>query len=922
MAAWLKKLIQGGLDDATVTAIKQSDAAVDRVPEQVTKELTSPPRVPRTAPEGALEAQDTRTPLETALDGMEGVTPPQKVARIAPEAAPAPKAPESVADQPTPIDVNATAAQLRGARLETFDLEASHQPNFRVIETEDDIKAVIAQMAERDAPGIEVARARTVASDEQLIALADEMHQDPDTVVQFMKSKDEMPTEAEIVAARKFLHSSAGRLRELAEKVDTGTATDLEKLDFMRQVQLHGEFNRIFMAKRAEAGRRLRVYGLPVGAEPEQLKQMSDLVMTMQGEDVARIASAIKNSDGVSNISGIANAQRTKMQKAGDVVKFLFINSILSGPKTHLVNTLGNTLFQGMNIVELAVAARIGKVLGTAERAEVGEAAARVFGLVTAWRDALRLMKKAFLTGESGIDQVHKVELPMQRPLSAQFFGVSEDSILGKGLDGVSAFLGAPTERFLTAEDDFFKAVTYRGVMAQYAYRASRRALDLGKVDEAGAAALVKQLMDNPTDAMLKAARSEQLELTFQNPLGPKGQKLQSVINGWTALKLLAPFVRTPVNIFKQAGRRSPLAIVMPSFHQAMAAGGVERDLALARLAMGTMTTVVIASAVSDGTVTGGGPSNWKARQLLEATGWQPYSVRAVNPVTGKVTYHSYARAEPLAYVIGATADAAEMFAWQEWDDPRDADNEKAANLAAMLVSAIAENTMSKTFLSGLSDFATLLSEPDRYVEGWVARMTGAFIPYSAFLRDMTKVDDPIMRQALTMREKLAKNIPGYAEGLPAQRDIYGDEKLHPTGDLFGIFSPYPTRDEKPMPWRHEVVDLMQETKRVPITLPSKTAFGIKLTTREYADLVYLSRKVVTIDGMTFEPYLKNQMSQPGFRQLTPDSKVDAMRAIQLGFDKAAREQLRLVYDDEDLGSRIRAREALEYQLATGQEFE
>lgn len=922
MAGWLKKLLEGGLDSATRQAIKQSDAAVDRIPQQATKELTVAPRPKgegmNRAPREAAVAEDTRSPLEMTLDGLEGRKPVQ-ASPAAPDAPPrAPRTPKKIDEQPTPVDPTAKAAQLRGARLEAFDLEATHQPNFNVIETEDDIKAVIAQMAESDSAGIEAARTRSVASDEDLMALADDMNTNPDEVVAFIKNSEQMPTEGEIVAARKFLHSSAAKLKQLAEKVDSGQATDIEKIDFMRQVQLHGEFNRVFMAKRAEAGRRLRVYGLPIGAEPEQLKQMSELMMTMQGKDIDRIASAIKNAETPQQISGIANAKRTRMQKFGDLVKFLYINSILSGPKTHLVNTLGNTLFQAMNIVELSMAARLGRFLNLEEKIVLGEATARTYGLVTSWRDALRLAKKGFMTGESAIDQFHKVELPMERPLSAEWMGVNEDSILGKSLDGLHAILGAPTERFLTAEDDFFKAMTYRGVIAQHAHRIAQRAQAAGKVDAQGAADLVANLMANPTEQMLKAAREEQLELTFQNPLGKTGQQMQSVINSYTPLKLIAPFIRTPVNIFKQAGRRSPLALAMPSFYQAMKAGGVEQQMALTRLAMGTATTAVIAAAVSDGTVTGGGPSNWKARQLLETTGWQPYSIRVVNPITGKITYQSYARAEPLAYVIGATADAAELAAYAEWNDPRDPDQEQFMTMIALIVGAVAENTMSKTFLSGLSDMAMVFSEPERYVEGWTSRMVGAFVPYSAFLRDMTKIDDPVMRQALTMQDKLKKQIPGYSEELPDRTDLWGDPILHPTGEILGVFSPYPSRKDKGISHRQEIADLMVETKRVPLTMPAKSIAGIRLTAQEYATFLEYSRKIVTIDGMNFEAYIAAQMKSPGFQRLSSDAKVDALRSMQLGFDQAGRERTLAYYEDDDLGQRVRNRQTLEYELKTG----
>ena len=85
------------------------------------------------------------------------------------------------------------------------------------------------------------------------------------------------------------------------------------------------------------------------------------------------------------------------------------INSLLSGPRTHVVNFVGNALTSIYSLPEQALTAGIGKALGSADRSFIGEVGARVTGLANASVEGLARAKKAFVTGEAA-DDVTKVE--------------------------------------------------------------------------------------------------------------------------------------------------------------------------------------------------------------------------------------------------------------------------------------------------------------------------------------------------------------------------------------------------------------------------------------------------------------------------------------------------------------------------------
>src|SRR5690606_26000199 len=126
-------------------------------------------------------------------------------------------------------------------------------------------------------------------------------------------------------------------------------------------------------------------------------------------------------------------------------------NSILSGPKTHLVNMMSNTLTAGLRTAETAVAARMGRLLGGEDVVHVGEAMAEVAGQMGAFKDALRNAAKTARTGETGFG-LNKIEGARERRISSSTWNLRSDSLFGRAIDGIGAIANIPT-RALSAED-------------------------------------------------------------------------------------------------------------------------------------------------------------------------------------------------------------------------------------------------------------------------------------------------------------------------------------------------------------------------------------------------------------------------------------------------------------------------------------
>lgn len=821
------------------------------------------------------------------------IPPPQSP--DAPRLPPADPAPTAVADEavtPAAIDetdVSVNAFGIERASLGDFKLDESYQPNFDTMLTTDDVKATLARQSHANAAKITEAR-RGKITNEQLKALAGDLDLGEDVVRAVLERESGGVLNPEtILSARQMLISSAERLHSLGTKIAKGEGSDLDKVQFARQMQFHNEYHAQFMGARAEAGRALNAFKIPVGGDAMQISRMAEII---QGAgDIEAVARAVSRTSSVSGVTKVVKPGLfTRSYRAGQgLLNQVFVNGILSGPPTHVVNVVGNVLFQAMNTAEVAVAARLGRFLGPGEHVEVGEALASLHGSLSAYKDAMRLAGIALREGKTIDDVVRYDSGAPATGVTGQLTELDKP-YLGRVIRGIEAGIGIPT-RVLGAEDDFFKMVAYRGYMERQALLHVQQQIANGGASLQNAAQVARQFMENPTPEIQKAAEDWARQMTFQTPLGPTGQKAQLFLRSVPVLTLIAPFIRTPVNIFKEGIARSPMALFSARFWKAVRGGGVERDLALTRFAMGSATATYVAQQVAQGNITGAGPQQRDAKMLWEANGRRPYSIKVVDPVTGNETWHSYARMEPFASVVGATADTVEIMSYLG-DDPEvmTNDDQEAYKAAGAVIAAIMNNTGNKTFMKGISDFVELTNDPTRNIKSWLNQMGSSLVPYSAATRSIRNVEDPYLREAWTLLDKVKDNTPGYSESLPLRLGLFGEPREKNAGSILGAMSPLPESKVGNDPVVDELVTVMEETRLVPATMPGKNIDGMRLTAEEYADYVRISRSE-PIFGKTRTYYdeLRRTINTSTYRTATPQGKYELLKSIQNMADSIAR---------------------------------
>lgn len=689
--------------------------------------------------------------------------------------------------------------------------------NLARIDTPDDVKATIAAVADVNRENI-TAATRGVMGFDTTRALASELGMTPETLL--ARRSGQAFSAEEALAARQVLAASADNLTSMAALVRTGQATDADVWRFQKALALHGEIQKQISGMTAEAGRALSAFRIPAGGDAVKMKALRETIDAAGGPQFAReVAERLATLDSVKGVNTMVEA--AEKAKTSDMLMEGWINGLLSQPVTHVANIAGSVVTSLWQIPERFAAARIGQAMDSGPAGvAAGEATAIAYAMPRAMRDGLRLAFRAFLTGEP-TDAVTKLETRKYRAITSENMGVRPESWLGAGIDLLGDMIRLPGQGLMVA-DEFFKAVNYR---TELHARAFRQATAEG-LEGPARQTRMQEIIDHPPDDVHLAAQDYARYQTFTKPLGEFGRGIQLAVNSKPAARVVLPFIRTPGNIFKYTLERTPLSPMMTQTQADIAAGGARRDLAIARIGLGTGVMAMAAEMAADGILTGGGPSNDTLKARLKETGWQPYSVRIGDE------YYAYNRLEPLGGLIGLAADMADIAGYAEND------SETQSVLVAGL-GAFAKSVTSKTFMRGLSELIETIENPDARAEGYLARMAGTLVPGT--IAGQARRDDPVMRDtkqtggdpeldfAYTVLNQVKSRIPGLSETLPPRRDLWG-EPIEYQGALGpDIMSPiYRSRDKKD-PVADEVMRL-----RLDMQMPGRTIKDVEMTPEEY----------------------------------------------------------------------------------------
>ena len=738
-----------------------------------------------------------------------------------------------------------------------------------------------------------------------------------------------------ITASLQAVATSGMELNRLA-KIAANSNDPRELLKFRQHLAFHSAIQIQMKGAQAEAGRALAAFRIPRGVGPDvDAQAMSDLMQEFGGDKSVRDMAK-------SYLDLPTMAQRNKFSYGGwDKVKGtwfeIWINGLLSAPGTHIVNMTGNTIFQLVQIPERIGAGLIGaarQAAGSkADRVYLQETSAEIFGLVQGIGDGFRMGWHSFKTEAPVRDVVGKIEAAQRRMITGEnlvpdaLVGTPGGDFLSRGIDYMGAAVRLPG-RALMAEDEFFKAVAYRRELNALAVR---KASDLRRggatIDEIDAA--MSDIYSGVDVNISTSAEDFAQYATFTNPVEGATGQLGAVIQKTALGRMLVPFFKTPVNIFKAGLERTPWGIVNAIKH---AKDPIKRDILIARASMGTLTMAWAGAQYAEGKITGSGPSNHALRSQMESLGWQRWSL--ASPKEGienprwlqvghqmilhpeDVDYISYHRMEPVSMILAVAADVTERFRWPT------ATQEEGEDIVMSAMDTVFDYMKEQTFMKGIANIANLISKKagtsrDQAASRVIQDLVGSQVPYSSLLANIERVRDPSLHNIIPDRgepmglrdlyagmAKMEERLPfGDQEG-PLLRDRFGNpriskgatvrESLLPPfiADIFGD-------DIKKIEGDPVMTEVVMAG--VPLNVASRKVEGVPLTATEYDTLVQLSANLPGKDARgkpfpSFYDELKETVNSKSFKEGTMPDKQTLIKSVDSDYKADA---LDLILEDD-----------------------
>jgi hypothetical protein len=722
-----------------------------------------------------------------------------------------------------------------------------------------------------------------------------------------------MANAVETYKALEVLESSANELDKLFKMVNSGTATDVDKLKLRQQIAFHGLIQRGVKGIQTETARSLAVFRIPRDGNAAIVRQVID----EYGGDAALSDLAKSYLTLESRAAQNALVEKSMMSSVKDVWFTTYINGLLSSPVSHAKNIVSNTTFGLYQIPERLMAAFYSNVLppgvrsfkalvpgSDAEKIGYDEALTMIQSLRNGMVEGFDLATTAFKKNQPS-DLMSKIEaqrgtaLP---PISSAGFGIEQDKWFGKAIDYYGTAVTLPG-RMLMAEDEFFKGVLYRMELNTLITRRSktvyRDSLDSGmsEVDAlAKAEAETISLFQNPPRDLDEAAVLFAQKGTFTAELPPALKNLQQTFNH-PALKIVVPFFKTPANIGLQVIERTPFAPLSSQWREEIAKGGVYRDMALAKVTLGSAVLATFGALAGEGSITGRGPARKADRDALIRDGWQPYSIKVGDK------YYSYNGMEPISALLAVAADYAEYAKHEQ-------DASKIEEVFLGGTYGLYEYLKEQPYLQGVAEVAKLLGtsqggevDGKKIVDGLVKQFGGFVIggspagAYSSLLAGIERLSDPTNRDTRASPElpmgvrgffeafnKYKSRLPYFNADLPEALNLWGDATKSGTGAAYELVLP-----TKVTPQQFSEVDDALVRMGSPIGMPDRKIEGVEVDAFEY-------NRLLTIYGkeLPSKAEILNIMQTPGFDLLSLDDQQKTVQRVHSKYMDEAKRLLKI----------------------------
>ena len=794
----------------------------------------------------------------------------------------------------------------------------------------------VKQLVDLDADGLvsEIAFAKTfknlirskkiVISDEMVERQARKLYEGQPNVLEsdIVRLTKELKNAPETVVAmnayRSFLNGASKRLAKLGQK-DERAKKLFEKTVF-KQLRFVNRAKEFISAQTARTQRlQAKSFGTQINKEQDELIKEFEMYGGNFDEFMRKFA--LTGDANVTKILDYAGKSKT-----WDIANEIWINALLSNPKTHLINMTSNMFNMFIRPLEKSVGGLTGYLGNGAKARALREESGKALGSYVAMgrylKDGVKYAGIALKKEDGILTSRNKLDTPrksIQRRKIVNGKEVEDDSVLGLTVNTVGKIVRMPS-RLLTAEDEFFKQIQYRTHLEKYAFE---EAVRTGKSHSKIVAFDIKTrkpitefdqaVVDNFEAGFDKFGRARNRHVlqmaeegTYTNELTGIFKRIGDLSNEYPFIKQIIPFTRTPMNLMLNVVDRTPLGFIRKQYRDDFfGRNGVER-MAQARgqLATGFLMMTLANKLVAEGHITGSEgqirgekiTKNREIKQLRKATGQIPYSFRYFDKETNSYQYREFGRFDPFGAFFGLVVDFHSLrdqldeesaqragsnlmlLIAQQGGSARDylSGGQALGNTLSAMGSAVQRNLVSKTYLKGLADFMEAMADDDPNKWSRYAKSKfGSFIPniYTKFVndpfyRDTKNIFDEFKKRSGTAEVEFKYDFRGNA------LRIQGDEGTR----LFnGVFNPFGETTEKEDPVAKEIF-------RLGVNLPSMktklrgdvelTFFVNKKGQTAYNRQQELLRKV-RIGGKSLDQALQIAITSSGYKKLSDPRGVD-----------------------------------------------
>lgn len=511
----------------------------------------------------------------------------------------------------------------------------------------------------------------------------------------------------------------------------------------------------------------------------KQKTELRNKVLDETGVDIFKLPKDI--AENRRKLDAVLRSELAARSSRGDRLYEFWINSILSGPATHVRNVVGNTLNTAYELgPKRAVEAAINVAVRNPKGATFGEM--REMWKHLDWKTAWDRAVEAF-------------DLEVLNP-SGKY-----NDHAGVAIGGRKGRIIRIPGRLLRAADEFCKGLIAPVEAAAYAYRE-------GRAQKLSGQELADFITARINDDGSKAAQWGELrarELAFQEEPGAAVRWLVSLKNSNSPAGKIArfifPFVQAPGNLLRQGVRKSPLGVaslLAVDLPRAIRSREVTPEM-MARAAeqlIAWSTLAALWSAQDDDDderplLTGSGAPYGSNERNFKANKFPPLSVRIGD------RYYTYKFFEPLSSGLAVIANGLEAMRAK-----RPAEAKKA--LVGMS-GFIAE----KSYLASVKELFEFFQDPEHSGTRFATNFAASWIP-NAYRQAVNAFDDKVRDNRTRARGlkyftdqfDIVTNSAGFTRALPkldyfgreVDKDAYADSPAGPLMRLLSVQSAAPDR--------------------------------------------------------------------------------------------------------------------------------